>query len=338
MSANSTTTGSLSVPSIIVLTISITSFVPGAIGLVFNVLVFTRPTLRREPCANYFLAATCFDLFIVFVVLPVRVFSNGFGMDLGNTNRGICKLESFTFNAARSTSCSLIASACIDRYLHSSSNIRIRRLSSVKTARVAIGITIITIFLAYSHYLIFYDVNYSTNQLGNIVSYCSSLSNTYNNFVGFFHMTFYSLSPSFVMLLFGSLTINQIRRRGQRQLLPVINEKNRVGRRTDIQLLRMLAAQVLVIIISTLPFSILRLYILLITNVSKDSVWITQINLASSVIVTIPYFAHTSSFYLYTLTGTIFRKELSKIVAHCIPHNQNRVNIHHVTNNHISAL
>jgi len=58
----------------------------------------------------------------------------------------------------------------------------------------------------------------------------------------------------------------------------------------------------------------------------------------SGVVSTIPYFAHTSSFYLYTLTGTIFRQELFKIIAYCLPHNQNLVHIHHVTTNQIPAL
>jgi hypothetical protein len=305
------------------------SFVPGVIGIIFNMLVFTRPTLRREACTNYFFAATCVDSFIVFVVLPTRIVSNGFGLDPGNLNRVICKLENFSFNAARSTSCWLIAMTCFDRFLHSSANVRIRRLSSLKTARVIIGSTVIGIFGAYCHYLIFYDI-YTYNRYGSAVSssYCSSINTAYNNFVGIFHMTFYSLCPSFLMLLFGSLTVINVRQR--RRVLTIVNENNRVSRRTDSQLLCMLAVQVFVIIISTLPFSVTRLYILFTRNTINSVV--------SGVVSTIPYFAHTSSFYLYTLTGTIFRQELFKIISYCLPHNQNLVHIHHVTTNQIPAL
>lgn len=285
---------SISTPSIIIIAISVVNFVPDAIGLIFNLFVFTRSTLRREPCAIYFLSATCFNVFIIFIVLPVRILSNGSGITLENSNRGICKFTNFSFNGTRSISCWLIALACVDRYLHSSTNIHIRRFSSVKAARVVIGITVMGIYAAYSHMLIYLDLRYSTDRYGNIVSQCSSPGTSYDNFNSFFHMTFYSLCPSFLMLLFGFLTISNVRQR--RQVLPIANKNSPVVRRTNHQLLRMLAAQVLVIIISTLPFSIMRLYSIFTANVPKDSLRRTQETLAPSVIVTIPYFAHASSF------------------------------------------
>ncbi len=117
--------------------------------------------------------------------------------------------------------------------------------------------------------------------------------------------------PSFLMLLFGLLTLNNLRQR--RQIVPRASQGNQVVRRTDTQLLRMLTAQVLVIIICTLPFSIYRLYSTFTANLVKDTLRIAQENLAFQIVGAMTYFAHSSSFYLYTLTGTIFRKELIKI-------------------------
>jgi hypothetical protein len=110
-------------------------------------------------------------------------------------------------------------------------------------------------------------------------------------------------------------------------VLPTIGEHNRVGRRTNTQLLRMLAAQILLIVISTLPYSIYRLYASFTANVVKDPFRIAQENFTSQSANVISYFAHTSSFYLYTLTGTTSRKELFKIIARCFPHNHNIVRI-----------
>jgi NADH:ubiquinone oxidoreductase subunit 5 (subunit L)/multisubunit Na+/H+ antiporter MnhA subunit len=198
-----------------------------------------------------------------------------------------------------------------------------------------IGSTIIAIPILYSHLIIYYDVVTTINSLGNIVSSCTSQNNIYNTFFGIWHMTFYSLCPSFLMLLFGSLTMRNIQR--QRQAVPMVGGNNRGGRRTNTQLLRMLAAQVLVIILSTLPFSGARLYFLFTANIVKSSFQQTQDSLASAVIVTIPYFAHTSSFYLYTLTGSVFHKEFFKIISYCLPHNRNPVRVHHIKTNQISA-
>jgi hypothetical protein len=74
---------------------------------------------------------------------------------------------------------------------------------------------------------------------------------------------------------------------------------------------------VCVIIIFTLPVSIIQLYTSFTSTIVKDTLRIAEENVASRLFGTIPYFAHSSTFYLYTLTGTVFRKEFLKIFRHC---------------------
>ena len=309
----------------VVLALSFVSFVPGAIGLIFNILVFTRPILRHKPCVLYFLSSTCFNLFVVFIILPVRIVSNYFNIDMGSYNLGICKTEYFAFYTIRAISCWLIAFACVDRCFHSSANIRIRRLSSLKTARMVIGFTTILMIILYSHMIVYYEITYTIDQFGNIIPMCNPQKGIYQTFIALWHMTLYFLCPCFFMLFFGLLTLKNIR--GRRRVLPTIRENNQGGRRTNTQLLRMLAAQILLTVISTLPYSIYRLYASITANVVKDPLRIAEENFASQFANVISYFAHTSSFYLYTLTGTIFRKEFFKVIARCFPHNQNLVRI-----------
>jgi hypothetical protein len=144
-----------------------------------------------------------------------------------------------------------------------------------------------------------------------------------------------SLFPSFLMLLFGCLTLKNVRQR--RQLVQRAGE-NRATRRTDSQLLRMLAAQVLVIIISTLPFCVDQLYISFTSSFTKSTLKIAQDNLAAQITAIVTYFAYSSSFYLYTLSGTIFRKEVGKIFGQCRPGYQNRVHIMGGSQHQISVL
>jgi len=88
-------------------------------------------------------------------------------------------------------------------------------------------------------------------------------------------------------------------------------------RRTDSQLLRMLTAQVLVIIIATLPYCLYLLYASFTSGFTKSALKIAQDTLAAQITAIVTYFAHSSSFYLYTLSGTIFRKEVVKILGQC---------------------
>jgi hypothetical protein len=301
--------------SLIVLVLSSISVIPGGIGLIFSILIFTRAPLRSEPCTVYFFWSTCFSMIAVFVIQPMRVVAVSFNLDVANYNIGICKTQVFTLYVARSTASWLIVLACIDRFFHSSASVRIRRMSSLKTARMATGIASIVIFLVHTHMIVLYELYNGLDRFGNITPLCNPQKDIYAAFIPFWNITFYTFCPAFLMLVFGLLTLKNLRR--HRLVTPVTTETNRITRRTDTQLLRMLAAQVLVFIICTLPVSIYQLYVYFTSYVVRDTLRIAQENVASRTLGMIPYFAHSSTFYLYTLTGTVFRKEFFKIISRC---------------------
>ncbi len=266
--------------SVIFISFSIINFALGSVGLIFNILVFTRPALRREPCSFYFLSSTCYDLFVVFLILPVRILSNSYNINGANYNVSVCKIETYIFFVARVISIWLIVMACIDRYLHSSSNERIRRMSSLKSAKISTGIITIIVLILYFHMLVYYEIGNVTNQFGTITPQCNSQKGIYRTFLGLWHMVMSSLFPSFLMLLFGLLTLKNVRQ--HRQLVRRAAETTAI-RRTDTQLLRMLAAQVLVIIIATLPFCIDTLYTSFTSSFTKTTLKIAQDNLAGQI-------------------------------------------------------
>lgn len=321
----------------IVLVLLCVAFVIGIIGLTLNIIVFTRPNLRREPCSLYFLSSTYFNLFCVLIIIPVRILSNSFNIDLGYYNLGICKVEYFSFYSIRTISCWLISFACIDRYLHSSTNPNIRRLSSLKTAKIIIAIIIILIPILYCHMIVYMTIRYSTNQLGNLVPNCNSDNDIYRLFLAIWYMILYSLFPSFLMIVFGCLTLNNVRQR--HKIIPRIMENNRIARRTDNQLLRMLTSQIFMIIITTLPQSINQLYMIFTANLVKDKLRLAQENVSSRTLGGLTFFAHATSFYFFTLYGTVFRRELHKFLRQYFYPNRNRVHINHnQTMNQMSAL
>ncbi|CAF2523177.1 unnamed protein product [Rotaria sp. Silwood2] len=184
--------------------------------------------------------------------------------------------------------------ACIDRYLHSSANANIRRFSSLKTAKIIIASIIITILILYSHMMVYLNIQKTLNRFGTISYSCNFQNSAYRTFMSFWYMTFYSLFPSCLMILFGCLTMNNIRKR--RQLVSVLSENNTIIQRTDYQLLCMSVAQVLVIIITTLLQTIYQIYASFTTNLVKDTLRIAQENLANKTSGGMTYFSHSTSF------------------------------------------
>ena len=79
------------------------SIIPlGLIGHSFNAYIFTRPSLRSNPCVIYFLSATIFGLLITCFNLPMRLIQSAYvGTDPGVYSSIICKLIWFLLNSIR---------------------------------------------------------------------------------------------------------------------------------------------------------------------------------------------------------------------------------------------
>ncbi len=123
---------------------------------------------------------------------------------------------------------------------------------------------------------------------------------------------FWILESDFVFVMF---MFTDIKKSSSTSLCDlVLTETNRITRQTDRQLLQMLAAQVFVIKITTLPLSINQLYVSFTSSFTKITLRVVQENLVARIVGTISYFPHSSSFYSYTLTGTVFRKEFIQII------------------------
>ncbi|CAF1653418.1 unnamed protein product [Adineta ricciae] len=296
--------------------LSVVNFVLGIIGLAFNLLIFVRPKLCRQPCSFYFFSASWYNLFIVLIVIPMRLLSNNYNLEAANYNLGYCKIQTFFIYTIRSISCWLIALATIDRYLHSSSNAFLRQMSSAKSAKWAIRIISMIMFILYCHMIVYYEISYVPNKFGTITPLCNGRSGFYRSFLSFWYMLFYSLLPSFMMVVFGCLTVRNIRQRAR--IAPIAARNVQTFRRSDAAILRMLAAQVMVIIICTVPFSVYRLYSSFTANLTKTTYRLAQENLALQIVGGLTYFAHSSSFYMHILSSTIFRKELRQIMRSCV--------------------
>jgi hypothetical protein len=235
-------------------------FVPGSIGLVLNIIVFTRPSLRRQPCSIYFIASNICNIYIVFYMLPVRIASGSFDIDPASFSNIVCKLQIFILYTLRSLSCWLIVLACVDRYVISSaSEAWRRRVSSPKVAIYFTGGSTVFWLLMYSHMPIYFNIS-AINQFGQPVPQCVAQLGAYRTFVNLYQACLYSVIPSLLMLAFGSLTLVSIRRQRHR-VNPTVTNIRSSQQRKDNQLLRMLTVQVLVVVIATIFYPIYLTYL-----------------------------------------------------------------------------
>ncbi|CAF0905971.1 unnamed protein product [Adineta steineri] len=205
----------------------------------------------------------------------------------------------------------LIIGACIDRWASSCRNTRIRSFSNVKIAkRVIIGLTFI-IYLIYGQ--MFYCFNGTYDSTSANCFTISAICQWYNSFALFFT---YSFFPCLLMLIFGSLTICNVRR-SQQRLTPTQNillKMQNNKKKTPKQMAIMLFVQVICSIILSLPISIQNIYSQITINNEKsyDQQRIEEI--LDTLFVLVSLMNSSISFYIFTLTGQIFREELKKFL------------------------
>ena len=282
----------------------------GTIGFFLNMIIFTRRSLFHNSCVQYLLANTLSNLVVIYWVAVTRIFSDGYANDLSIRSSTFCKIRYFLTYYSRTLSTWFIVLACIDRWL-SSCQAR-NRFNTVVFARYTILITCIVCFLSYFHIFFLFDV--LTNP-GSTSLTCYAIPGAYQTFSDLQYLFFYALGPPILMLIFGLLTLKNVRR-NRRLVLPTINataSKSSTNRR-DNQLLVMLVLQVVIIIVFTLPFAIQKLVNNFTPATNQTSLQKAQYNILTGVLRLVSYGSHAFGFYFYTLSARIFRIELLKFI------------------------
>ncbi|CAF1526417.1 unnamed protein product, partial [Rotaria sordida] len=141
---------------------------------------------------------------------------------------------------------------------------------------------------------------------------------TYRIVLSYFNLIFLGLSPSFCMLIFGVLTLRNI---DQSKRLFVIssnnlsNTNNENMRKTSKHILRMLLVQVLVYSVTGLTFSVALIITAIQANRPKTVFQVAQENMINAVVGMLSTLGPCLSFYLFTLSSSLFRKELQNLFS-----------------------
>jgi hypothetical protein len=128
------------------------------------------------------------------------------------------------------------------------------------------------------------------------------------------------------MIVFGSLTIQNVRQ-GKRRVLPqtIQDQRQQSRRKTDAQLIKMMLVQSFVFGSTTTSYSIVALYVASDAASTDDALRKAIDNYLSNVFGYIALTGPCMSFYLFTLSSQLFRGELINLF-HRRPQAQNRQN------------
>lgn len=284
----------------------------GLVGNILNTLVLSQRSLRSNSCVWLFLISSIFNIISLLSGLTTHVLAGWFDSVTDRID-WLCKLRIFILLSSRTIGSWLIVLATFDRWLLSCLNVRYRLLSKLKNAKRGTLLIIFLFCLLHSPLLYCYHANVSNSPLK---CYTRTLACRIFADQSYIHLTI--LWPLILMLLFGVLTMTNVRRIHHRALAPLLPSTSHLGvywgrrqrlKAVDRHLLMMLLVQISFLSLFTLPQAIQMLYLTMTSNKFKSTAQTTIENSVFSFFLLLTYLASGMPFYIYTLSGgRIFRQ------------------------------
>lgn len=230
-------------------------------GLIGNFLIFfvfrSLKLFRNHQCVFYLNIESLSNSILLIVVLPFRISDYGFSYDPQNFSIVWCKFRQCFVAFFSLLAFFSVCFAALDQYFSTNFSPHIRRWSSLSLAK-RLTITIVFILCIYSiPFLIFFDV------YPNIGCHIRNV-----NFLKFYSYVHFCLVnvviPLTIPIFFATLAFLNVRRIVRRHI-PIVR------RRLDRQLTALVLTKVAFLALTTIPFVVVRFYVLNVSISSTDT-------------------------------------------------------------------
>ncbi|CAF0986637.1 unnamed protein product [Adineta ricciae] len=299
-------------------------FVIGFIGNLLSVLVFSRPALRRRSCAIYFLALAITDIASLcssFIDTVLPSFNN---VSLTMKWAFICKLNPLLVYFTTDLSNFLLAVASIDRAVSIQCPVKSQYFCRARIAIYIILVMSIVFLLINGHLFWGFEIideqssKFCLASKTKYVYYNEPYSMTYDRFYAIFDsldMLFAVVIPFIVMLICNIIILIRVitSRRSVTTTASNAGQSKEARKRHDKekQLTIMLLGSAAAFLVFTLPTEIndtIRAF-------HPPDVPQTQgpAALVTAIFIAMGQLNHAIHFYIYTLTGRVFRNELIQL-------------------------
>jgi hypothetical protein len=281
----------------------------GNFGTLCNIAIFSRSRAHRaNSCSLYLLSAACFNMVAINLGLATTLYSLDH-QDPATLSDFFCKAKAYVTHIVFNSSRWLVVLACVDRFAVCHMEARVRSWSSPRFARRAIAILTCVWSVMAIHVPIWQGIHSGS---------CGSVG-TYALVWGIYQFVIVGFFPPAIMVTFGILTIRNLRAiRSRMQAGPSVNNIQLQPR--DISMMRMVSAEIVVYILSSVWHPISQLYSTISSNVVTDkSVTRKQIE-SFALYMTMSFLVYVNfcaTFYIYIVASVSFRREFKRLFTSC---------------------
>ncbi|CAF1071130.1 unnamed protein product [Adineta ricciae] len=281
-------------------------FAFGLVGNCFNIYIFTRPRFRRAPSVQYLLAGSIANLIQLGQTLLPRILGDGFGIPIIQSSTIHCQIRLTLAAVATLCSISYPCWASFDHAVSTSQYASTRHYyTSKRFVYCAIFGTVFFWFIVYVPSTLHIRATKEVCAGSNYIITC---------------IYSYGISPAAYSILpialICYLNYRIVRNLQQMKRVNSIGVRNT---RLVRQVRRMLIPQLIVLIISGIPFSIQTIYSVGTMAMSKDSVRQAAEGVILNLVRLLFYLNYVCSFYVYIVKSSEIRHECGKMFGKRYP-------------------
>ncbi|UJR06734.1 hypothetical protein I4U23_011023 [Adineta vaga] len=281
-------------------------FTFGMIGCILNIAIFLRPLMRTNSCAIYFHASSWANLCCLTWGLFVSMLAFFTNTNPLTYNSVYCKIRYYILTASQLSSRACVVLACLDRFLLCSQSVRQRSFCRTRVAFKVMLITITSCACLSIYVLVVYDAFPQLRQCTTSTPVGKIIDTTVLFLFNFG-------TPAILMSTLSGMIIWRLKQNSTR-----IGRQKVHVRYRDLQLATMLIGQVILYIITALPFVSTFVYMTITQydpQSGKSSYRIAAESLALTATGSFGTFIFNAlTFYVYTLTAPSFRRELFSLI------------------------
>jgi hypothetical protein len=289
----------------------------GSVSCILSLIVFTKKTLRKNPCSIYFIAYNIANLIQIYASIFTVTLPSGFGIPTGTSSLSFCRYNLYMVILIDVISSSYLVMASIDRMLVTSRNTRTRQRSTRRLALICI-ISVTVFWILFHGHVIFAAtiIQASSNTL-----VCALPPGIHAIFHSYYSLIVKALLIPLLMIISGLVALKNIRKMGRTAVAPILTATGTAVRNTsetsrakDRQFSLMLFIDIGTYIIFSFMLSAILMY-QQITQYNVKSPAQTQFELfLKSVAVFINYISVCIGCYTNILISKTFRKNIKDII------------------------
>ena len=282
----------------------------GLIGNFLSIIIFSRKALRSRSCSMYFLALSMSDSCVLIGYTFENLLYHGFSIQL-LSNAFMCKSVIFLIYASTDISNYLLALAAIDRCVLVSFRQAQYRFCRKFIAKILITFVVVLFSLINSHFLYGFRIDASGSCLPLPKNYINFYVHHYDSYIDIIKTV---LIPFFIIFICNIFIIVRLLRKQNVLTRTASRRQSRHRIEKDRQLTGFLLLTSILFILLSLPSEINDV---LRSNFTRQFQieYACQLWASTTIFILLHQVNHASHFYVYTLTGPIFRKEFQKFVC-----------------------